>query len=222
VFVRGPLNIIKRIYSNKPIRPILTYGEQATTKRGVKPQHHAIIYTEAPHKRSKWGKPAPKLGRPKEIAGEERLEKKAIRVVPLQPDQQLHPCSRLNYAKLYTIEYNVKVCFIGRIHDKSVKYLTRDYNLQHRPLPEKQDDTFSEDEQSGEGATATYGDNTQQEYGNTVPPTEKPLSETGLSDSTAGPSVPAHIRRNSQRENPRPKGTERRRRTNTGDDNGRS
>lgn len=29
--------------------------------------------------------------------------------------------SRLNYAKMYTVEHNIKVCFIGMIHKASVK-----------------------------------------------------------------------------------------------------
>lgn len=59
---------------------------------------------------------------------------------------QLDPTSRLNYAKIYTVEYNVKVCFIGKIHEDSRKYFNRDFNLTNQPLPEEQNE-YSDDNQ---------------------------------------------------------------------------
>lgn len=35
--------------------------------------------------------------------------------------KQFDVMSRINYAKVYTVEHNVKVCFIGRIHTESKK-----------------------------------------------------------------------------------------------------
>jgi hypothetical protein len=35
--------------------------------------------------------------------------------------KQFDVMSRINYAKVYTVEHNVKVCFIGRIHKESKK-----------------------------------------------------------------------------------------------------
>lgn len=64
---------------------------------------------------------------------------------PKTPRDQLDPLSRLNYAKIYTVEYNVKVKFIGDIHKKSQKYFKKAYNLKHQPLPEGDDVDFSED-----------------------------------------------------------------------------
>src|SRR5271170_917364 len=82
-------------------RPILTYGAQATTKPGVKPQDHAIIYTKSGRK-------------PRETDDEQKLQNNPIRMEPMSPRDQLNPLSRLNYAKIYTVECNVKVCFIGK------------------------------------------------------------------------------------------------------------
>lgn len=82
---------------------------------------------------------------PEELKGESKLSKKAIRVAPLGRRDVLDPASRLNYAKIYTVEYNVKVCFIGEIHKTSVKYFVRDYNAQHQPLPEDNDVEFSDE-----------------------------------------------------------------------------
>jgi hypothetical protein len=44
---------------------------------------------------------------------------------------QLDPTSRLNYTKIYTVEYNVKVSFIGKIHRDSVRDFVRDFNETH-------------------------------------------------------------------------------------------
>ena len=83
----------------------MTYGKRATAKPGVKPEHHAIIYTG--------GKV------PKEVEGEKKLHNKAIRVHPESSQHKLAPESRVNYAKMYTVEHNTKVCFIGKIHQES-------------------------------------------------------------------------------------------------------
>jgi hypothetical protein len=45
----------------------------------------------------------------------EGLTKKGIRVEMNTPRDKLDVTSRMNYAKVYTIEYNVKVHFIGRV-----------------------------------------------------------------------------------------------------------
>lgn len=52
---------------------------------------------------------------------DEGLTKKGIRVVLFNPRDKLDATSRINYAKVYTIEYNVKVHFIGRV-DPSHKH----------------------------------------------------------------------------------------------------
>lgn len=83
----------------------MTYGKRGTTKPGVKYEDHAIIYT---------GSQAPA-----ELPDENRLIKKPVRVDNYSNRGRLSIESRVNYAKLYTIEYNAKVCFIGKIHKDS-------------------------------------------------------------------------------------------------------
>ena len=43
------------------------------------------------------------------------------------PREKLDPTSRINYAKVYTIEYNVKVYFIGKIHSSDRHQVMADY-----------------------------------------------------------------------------------------------
>jgi len=37
--------------------------------------------------------------------------------------------SRVNYSKVYTVEHNVKVCFIGKIHRDSVATFFEDFKF---------------------------------------------------------------------------------------------
>jgi hypothetical protein len=123
----------------------LTYQGQGTRKAGVKPQDHAIIYTE--DKKKIGGKSKRGSEKPTEAEGEEKLSKRPIRMAPKTSRDQLDPLSRLNYAKIYTVEYNLKVHFIGEIHRDSIKYFTRYFNSTHQPLPEGEGEDYSEEEE---------------------------------------------------------------------------
>jgi hypothetical protein len=98
----------------------MTYGGQGVNKRGVHARHHTIIHT----------------GKPIAFRGEKEkgLTKKPIRVEPAGPRHKLDSASRLDYAKPYTVEYNVKVWFIGKIHSNSEWQLGTDYNRVNPPL----------------------------------------------------------------------------------------
>jgi hypothetical protein len=101
--------------------PILTYGGQGTLKYGVHPEDHAPIYSSR--------RDGPCL-----LEGEQP-GKEAIRVEVIDLSHKLDPMSRLNYAKLYTVEHNVKVFFIGKIAKSSEQKVVDAYNDVHRPLP---------------------------------------------------------------------------------------
>jgi len=122
-------------------RPIHTYQKRGVLKPGLQTQDHAIIYSS--------DKPVRKDG--------EYLIKKSIKVKIDNPRDKLAPESRLNYAKIYvsrygsflfvtlllqrharigkansfesfkTIEFNVKVHFIGRVHNDHEQRLYQDY-----------------------------------------------------------------------------------------------
>lgn len=112
----------------------------------MKPQDHAIVYIEDGKKPKK----GEKKKRPTEVEGEVKLLKKPIGIRPETPRDQLNLHSRLNYAKIYTVEHNLKVCFIGSIHKDSVKYFKRDYNATHGQLPQDPDTQFSDDDKEKE------------------------------------------------------------------------
>ncbi|KXX77374.1 hypothetical protein MMYC01_206903 [Madurella mycetomatis] len=81
--------------------PILTYEHKACTKRGVKPSKHGIIYQV--------GK------KPRMVDGEPKLGFHPVRVDLYEKSEKLDKESRVNYAKLTTVEHNFRVFFIGRI-----------------------------------------------------------------------------------------------------------
>ena len=58
-------------------------------------------------------------------------------MIPDNPREKLDPASRMNYAKIYTVEHNVKVYFIGRIAPKYEQQVVIDYNRIHEPLADR-------------------------------------------------------------------------------------
>ncbi|CAG8976950.1 hypothetical protein HYALB_00008861 [Hymenoscyphus albidus] len=113
--------IVKAFKGHCLCLPINTYSGQGVNKHGVHADNHAVIYS------SETG--------PVLLPGEEsKLTRPAIMMVPSLPQNKLHDASRLNYAKVYTIEYNVKVRFIGRIHANSVYHVAAAFNEIHTSL----------------------------------------------------------------------------------------
>jgi hypothetical protein len=91
--------------------PIATYGGQGTLKHGLSEAEvkaHAVIYM---------------VGTSSEADPEEKMVKHPIAVNPAHEDQKLLPMSRINFDKLYTIEYNVKVMNVGKVADSSMHNL---------------------------------------------------------------------------------------------------
>jgi hypothetical protein len=89
--------------------------------------------------------------------------------------------SRLNYAKLYTVEHNVKVFFIGKIAKSYEQKVVDAYNGVHMPLPDRPEllvkstaDTFAH----AEGPEPSYS---KQDISS---------SSRSLHPSTATPSSP--------------------------------
>lgn len=104
--------------------PIQTYGGQGANKRDVIIKNHTRIYTEWP------GSPEPPC-----IGNEEKfMNKRSIRMVPMNQNPQnetLDPASRINFGKSYTVEHNVRVLGIGKIHDDDEHMLMHYYKDVH-------------------------------------------------------------------------------------------
>ena len=93
--------------------PIHTYGGQGTLKENLAdPEAHAIIYTSG-------SAPGELSYKEDGITYWEDLSKDPIKVKSEQdgPEGILHPASRLNYSKLYTIEKHLRVLKIGMVEN---------------------------------------------------------------------------------------------------------
>jgi mRNA-degrading endonuclease toxin of MazEF toxin-antitoxin module len=60
---------------------------------------------------------------PVKLPEETDLNKKPIAVDRSSPDQKLLPSSRLNFAKIHTVNWNVKVMNVGRVSRESMPLL---------------------------------------------------------------------------------------------------
>jgi hypothetical protein len=120
--VRRFLIVSSRNRGHSICLPILTYGYQGVLKPGVHPEDHAVVYSS-------------RRGGPYLLEREEGLMKKSpIRIEMTSPREKLDQLSRLNYAKVYTVEHNVKVVFIGRVAKECENVLIVAYNEAHPPL----------------------------------------------------------------------------------------
>lgn len=118
-------------------------------KPGVFGECHTIIFTESP----------------KALRGEDKdgnLRLMPVKVTPSNPRDKLDPASRLNYGRLYTVDHNVKVWVVGRIHRDFEQQLQLDFDRFHpeiknsgRPLPSNSYDTDGQPQASHPQALST-------------------------------------------------------------------
>ncbi|KAK4966483.1 hypothetical protein LTR42_011648 [Elasticomyces elasticus] len=95
--------------------PITNYGSRGVSKVGTKKSEHSIIHTgRLP--------PQPTPGE-RPSRDEHGMRSRAIRVNPDRPDKQLDAMSRLDYAKVHTIQHNIKVAPVGVVHPDSMAAL---------------------------------------------------------------------------------------------------
>jgi hypothetical protein len=105
--------LLVRLYAND-YSPILTYNHKGTLAPGINRDSHAIVYTNPPG--------------PERLRGEPKFLRSPIEIIPKTPRDRLGPDSRINYTKIYTVEHNVKVMFIGHVAPASVHKFMNDYN----------------------------------------------------------------------------------------------
>lgn len=99
----------------------MSYGGRATTKTGVHAEEHAIIHTT----------PDARL-----IPNEDGtlMVFPSVKIIPLSEQHYLDGASRINYRKVYTVEYNVKVWFTGYVDQGSESAVITSYNQANPPL----------------------------------------------------------------------------------------
>lgn len=91
--------------------PINTYSGQATTKPGVVADDHCVI--------------APAGGTVQLHPREKQLKKSPLFAVVEDTSISINAMSRINFAKVYPVEYNIRVRNIGRLVSDSIRDLDR-------------------------------------------------------------------------------------------------
>ncbi|KAK0861021.1 hypothetical protein LTR87_017118 [Friedmanniomyces endolithicus] len=95
--------------------PVVSYGARGVSKFGVTKFEHGIIYTGS-------AVPEP-LPAERPNRGERAMNATAIRVTPDAQGMKLDEMSRIDYAKVHTIEHNLKVAAVGVVHPASMEAL---------------------------------------------------------------------------------------------------
>ena len=90
--------------------PINTYNYQGVAKKGLSTQDrlsHCVIHMDNTDPTTD----------PREKG---LMTKKPIAVTAANPEQKLHHMSRLNFGKVYSVEWNVKVMNVGKVNGNSM------------------------------------------------------------------------------------------------------
>lgn len=89
--------------------PIFTYSNRGTTKRGVRPEEHAIVFTSGYE--------------PQLVQGETGITKPSISVVQEEGSPPLNIASRIYFGIHHPVQYNVRVKDIGHVPQEQVSTL---------------------------------------------------------------------------------------------------
>lgn len=110
-----PVSVVVRIPTSlaDAVSRISTHNGHGTVGKLMLQREHSIIYT---------GEEAPK-----KFPEEKKLNKDPIRVIPVNSSEALESASRVNYAKPYPIEHNVKVCEVGMVARTDIRKITHYY-----------------------------------------------------------------------------------------------
>lgn len=87
---------------------MVTYQGQGVAKQGVVKNEHAIAYLSGSQ---------PVMSARENPVGDERGMQRPIRIQPDETTYTLDPMTRIDYARLYTVEHNVKAMAFGLVHE---------------------------------------------------------------------------------------------------------
>ncbi|KAI5362499.1 hypothetical protein Slin15195_G061560 [Septoria linicola] len=113
--------------------PIMTYGGKGVGKAGIIKSDHAIIFTDA--------EPTP-LPNESRQPHEQGMRATAIRVTAVnKPREKLDPVSRINFAKIHTIQHNIKVKDFGMVHPRCKAALMDQFTAVWHPGDSEESDS---------------------------------------------------------------------------------
>ncbi|OQO07342.1 hypothetical protein B0A48_07039 [Cryoendolithus antarcticus] len=114
-----PFVVIRQATAHCICVRIISYSGQGVSKKGVNKSEHAIIYDGN-------GTPNPMPGEEPEGL-EQPMQAIAIRILSDRSDFRLAPASRLDFGRIYTVEYNVKAKATGTVHATSMQPLIKQF-----------------------------------------------------------------------------------------------
>lgn len=133
--------------------PIRTYGSRGVARNDILKHQHAIIHT---------GEISPrplKDEKPRNIDESPMLW--PIRVRAKRRADKMDPKARVNFAKMYSIERNVKVCEFGAVHPDHLSIFLGQFRwVLHRQIEE---DIDEKDEEEGEEEDDNEDENDEKE-----------------------------------------------------------
>lgn len=103
------LSLKNRNFELIECRQISTNGFRGAGKNVLDPEEHTIAYT-TDHP-------------PSPLPGERKMYKEPIKIIPINQTEKLDEYSRINLAKVYPVEHNVKICDVGMVDKKHIKTL---------------------------------------------------------------------------------------------------
>lgn len=127
--------------------PINTYNGKGVEKRICVKDEHSIIYTGSKPPKPKPGE-EPRRG---EYGMHPSIQVKAKKLTAA-----LDSMSRVNYAKVYTVEHNVKVFEFGDVTKKSHKQLVRNFKAVWKIDEEQVDDDIPEEDEEEDEDEGEY------------------------------------------------------------------
>ncbi|PSN72336.1 hypothetical protein BS50DRAFT_630385 [Corynespora cassiicola Philippines] len=155
--------------------PISTYSKRGTTKPGCNPYEHAIAYFRGT--------------RPTLVMGETALPKDPIAIVPADPNEVMHPASRVQFGKVYPIECNVKVKDIGDVAPEDMARFLLYYREENRP---DQSDPQPSDTYLSPTSPSTYSASQHQASSPTTQYYSAPLQNYSTYQGQGYPNDQAH------------------------------
>jgi hypothetical protein len=135
----------------------------------------------------------------------ERLSKSAIKVLPKHRGEALVASSRLDLAKIYTVEHNLPVCAVGEVDKKDLPLLEKYFREIHKDLlgndEEEPRDSGDDDEQRNDDDGDEEQDGDEEEEGNASDPStaDDRRSYSTKSQSSKRPLAPAPDKRRLRR-----------------------
>jgi hypothetical protein len=91
---------------NKSCRPIVTYNRRGVSKPGVIKSTHAVAFSSA-------NEPLPELDEMPEVGEDPMLP--GIQIRPASRKDKLDTRARIDFARMYTVEHNIKAYYFGDV-----------------------------------------------------------------------------------------------------------